>query len=256
MSNCRILTVSYDSCFTNLALEEALARTNGSEDLQHPTTVRFWKNPNSVVLGRFQEAASELDLGACNENQVKVVRRFTGGGAVFHDEGTLNFTILNSRSENTSALKFYEENLRLVAEALRNLGLDCSISAPNSILTDGGKLCGAAGALVKKSALWHCSIMVTTDTRLLELVLSPSKARATTRFVHSKWNPVTTVSKELSKSVDVNEVERSLRMVVQDEFSVDLRTGSLSVEEEECSKTLLARRYSTDEWNLYGNRRV
>ncbi len=256
LSNCRILTVSYDSCFTNLALEEALARTNSSQDSQHPTTIRFWRNPNSVVLGRFQEAASEVDLGACNLNQVQVARRFTGGGAVFHDEGTLNFTILKRRSENTSALQFWDENLRLVAEALGNLGLDCAISAPNSILTDGRKLCGAAGALVEKSVLWHCSIMVTTNTRLLELVLGPSKARAATRFVHSKWSPVTTVSNALSKSVDIHEVERSLRAVAQDELSVNLRTGSLSVEEEECSKTLLAGRYSTDEWNLYGNRRV
>jgi lipoate-protein ligase A len=255
-SNWRMLTVSYDSSFMNLALEEALARTHSSEDTEYQSTVRFWRNPNSVVIGRFQEAEAEVDLETCNLSQVQVARRFTGGGTVFHDEGTLNFTILRKSSDNTTTLKFQERNLRLVLEALGNLGLDCSISAPNSILVDNRKLCGAAAALGKKFALWHCSIMVTTNTRLLERVLGPSKARATTRFVHSKWSPVTTITKELPKFVNTEDVERSLRRVVQDEFSVKLETGSLSVEEEECSKALLARKYSSDEWNLYGNRRA
>jgi len=255
-SNWRMLTVSYDSSFMNLALEEALARANCSNDSQHPATVRFWRNPDSVVIGRFQEAEAEVDLEECKLSQVQVARRFTGGGTVFHDEGTLNFTILRNPSGNTTALNFQEGNLRLVLEALGNLGLDCSISAPNSILAGGRKLCGAAAALGKKFVLWHCSIMVTTNTRLLERVLGPSKARATTRFVHSKWSPVTTVTKELSKSVNTDDVERTLRTVVQDEFGVKLETSSLSVEEEECSKALLARKYSSVEWNLYGNRRV
>jgi lipoate-protein ligase A len=96
--------------------------------------------------------------------------------------------------------------------------------------------------------------MVTTNTRLLERVLSPSKARTLTRFVHSKWNPVTTVANALSKPIRVDDVTRTLITIIQNEFSVELKAARLSEEEEECSKALLARKYSSNEWNLYGNR--
>jgi lipoate-protein ligase A len=256
VSSWRILTLSYDSPFMNLALEEALARSNCSEDPQHLPTVRFWRNPNSVVIGRFQEATGEVDLAECNLSQVQVARRFTGGGTVFHDEGTLNFTVVTRPADNPPVLKFQERNLRVVLEALSNLGLDCSLSSPNSILADGRKLCGAAAALGKTFVFWHCSIMVTTNTRLLERVLRPSKERNLTRFVHSKWNPVTTVANALSKLMSIDDVTRALITAIQNEFGVEFEAAPLSVEEEKCSKALLARKYSSSEWNLYGNRRI
>ena len=253
VSSWRMLTLSYDSPFMNLALEEALARRKPSDDSQFLSTVRFWRNPNSVVLGRFQEATEEVDLAECSLGQVQVARRFTGGGTVFHDEGTLNFTLVTKPPDSSSVLKFEERNMRLVLEALGNLGLDCSISGTNSILAEGRKLCGAAAALGKTFAFWHCSIMVTTDTRLLERVLSPSKARTATRFVHSKWNSVTTVANALSKPISIEDAKRALIDAVQNQFGVGLESAPLSAEEEECSHALLARKYSSNEWNLYGN---
>jgi len=255
VSSWRMLNLSYDSPFRNLALEEALARSC-CEDPQNPPTVRFWGNPNSVVIGRFQEAAAEADLEECNLSRVQVARRFTGGGTVFHDEGTLNFTIVSKPANKASILNFHEQNLRLVSKALGNLGLDCSLSAPNSILANGRKLCGAAAAWGKNFALWHCSIMVTTDTRLLERVLSPSKAKTPTRFVHSKWTPVTTVASAVSKPISIDDVTRNLITALQNQLCVELEAAPLSVEEEACSKELLARKYSSIEWNLHGNRRV
>ncbi len=255
VSGWRMLNRSYDSPFMNLALEEALARANWSENSDRLPTVRFWWNPNSVVIGRFQEAADEVDLEECNLSHVQVARRFTGGGTVFHDRGTLNLTLVTKPEQNTSILKFNEQNMRIVLDGLSDLGLDCSLSAPNSILADGRKLCGAAAALGKEFALWHCSIMVTTDTRLLERILGPSKARTLTRFVHSKWNPVTTISKELSKPIGIDAVTRSLVTVLENQFRVELVLGSLSEAEEAYSKELLAHKYSSNEWNLCGNRR-
>jgi len=249
-----MLTLSYDSPFMNLALEEALARRSLSEGSQYLPTVRFWRNPKSVVIGRFQEAAFEVDPAECNLSQVQIARRFTGGGTVFHDEGTLNLTIVTRPTDRLTILKFQEQNLQVVSDALRNLGLECSLSAPNSIFAYGRKICGAAAALGKTFAFWHCSIMVTTNTHLLERVLSPSKTRTSTLFVHSKWNPVTTVASALSKPVSIDDVTRTLISAIQNQFRVELVASPISVEEEECSKALTAQKYSSNEWNLYGNR--
>ena len=254
VSSWRMLTLSYDSPFMNLALEEALARRSFHEGSQCLPTVRFWRNPKSVVIGRFQEAACEVDLAECNLSQVQIARRFTGGGTVFQDEGTLNLTVVTRPADNPPILKLQEQNLRVVLEALHKLGLNCSLSAPNSIFAYGRKICGAAAALGKTFAFWHCSIMVTTDTHLLERVLDPSKAKSPTHFVHSKWNPVTTIANELSKSINIDEVTRALITATQNQFRVKLEAAPLSVEEKECSKALKAKKYSTNEWNLYGNR--
>jgi lipoate-protein ligase A len=247
----RKLNVSYPSAFMNLAVEEAIARVF-SAGLQTQPTVRLWINPKAVVLGRFQEAAAEVDLAQCDLSDVQIARRFTGGGSVYHDEGTLNFTLVSRRSESSSIVGCQETNLRLVAEALECLGLRCSLLLPNSILTDGRKVCGAAAAAGKDFTLWHCSVLVNTDTRLLELALAPSKSAKPSRFVRSKWRPVTTVVKALSKPISVDEVARSLERTLEKNFGAELEAKPLSTEEERYSETLHTEKYSLDEWNLKG----
>jgi lipoate-protein ligase A len=127
VSSWRRLDLSYESAFMNLALEEALALNTFSEGTQLLPTVRFWVNPRAVVIGRFQEASSEVDIARCKLSDVQVARRFTGGGAVFHDEGTLNFTIISKPSERPSVSEFQDQNLRLVLQAFDSLGLSGSI---------------------------------------------------------------------------------------------------------------------------------
>jgi len=235
----------------NLAVEEAMARVFSAGSQTQPT-VRLWMNPKAVVVGRFQEAPAEVNLAQCELSDVKVARRFTGGGTVYHDEGTLNFTLVSRRPESLSIVGWHEINLRLVAEALELLGLHCSLSLPNSILVDGRKVCGAAAAAGTHFTLWHCSILVNTDTQLLELALAPSKSITSSRFVRSKWRPVTTVAKALAKPISVDEVASSLERSVERNFGAELDAERLTREEERYSKELHAQKYSLNEWNLKG----
>ena len=239
----------------NLAVEEAIARVF-SAGIQTQSTIRVWSNPKVVVVGRFQEAATEVDLTMCDLNHIQVARRFTGGGSVFHDEGTLNLTLVDRRSAELSILGLHETNLRLVTEALEDLGLCNSVSLPNSILIDGRKVCGAAAAAGRHCTLWHCSILVNTDTKLLELVLEPSRSTAPSRFVRSKWRPVTTLAKALSKPISVEEVARSLESSLEKNWGAELQAKPLSPGEERFSEVLYNERYSRDEWNLKGERGI
>ena len=234
----------------NLAVEEAMARVF-SVGVQTQPTIRLWTNPRAVVIGRFQRAPAEVDIAQCDLSGVQVARRFTGGGSVFHDEGTLNFTLVNRRSETLPLQEFQEINLRLVVEALECLGLQASVFLPNSVLIDGRKVCGAAAAVGMHFTLWHCSILVDTNTRLLELALAPSKSTTPSQFVRSKWHSVTTVAKALSKPISVGEVARSLERSVEENFG-ELEAKPLSAEEERCSEALYGQKYSLDEWNLKG----
>ena len=248
----RLLDLSYDSAFKNLALEEALARTPHRETVL--PTVRLWTNCPAAVLGRFQEALCEVDLGLCESRNVQVTRRFTGGGAVFHDNGTLNFTVLTEPAHGLGVGKLHEIYSRLIMVALRGLKLNCSFSPPNSILVDGRKVCGAAAAIGKHFALWHGSILVSTDIRLLEEILAPSRRALSTRFVRSQWKPVTTIEAALGSKIGLLEVKSQLLRSFATEVDGTLVEGVLTPDEEDYLQMLLSGKYSSAEWNLYGNR--
>lgn len=248
----RRLKLSYPSVFRNLAVEEALARAL-STGAQTKPTLRFWTNPLAVVLGRFQELPAEVDVRRCEMKHVQIARRFTGGGTVFHDEATLNLTLVTQPRDMLADLKFQENNLELVKDALSNLGLQCSASR-NSIMVGGKKVCGAAAAVGLHFTLWHCSILVDTNTQLLEVALAPSKSGAKSRFVHSKWQEVTTLTQALSRPINVDEVASSLESTIETRMAAKLETEPLSIEEERYTEALYSTKYSSPEWNLKGNR--
>jgi len=247
----RRLKLSYPSPFRNLAVEEALAHAV-SIGVQKQPTLRIWSNPRTVVVGRFQEVAEEVDVQQCELNEVHIARRFTGGGTVFQDEATLNLTLVTRPEEGLSNLAFHELNLQLIREALDSLGIRSSTSR-NSALIDGRKVCGAAAAVGLHFALWHCSILVETDTQLLRRVLAPSKSTTKSRFVRSKWQEVTTLTEALSRPISIKEVARALERTVENRLGMRLVTGQLAPEEEGLSETLYSDKYCSGKWNRHGN---
>lgn len=247
----RRLKLSYPSASRNLAVEEALARAFAT-GVQTQPTLRLWTNPRTVVLGRFQEVTIEVDLRQCELNHVQVARRFTGGGTVFHDEATLNLTLVAKPTGGSANLTFQDANLQLVKEAFADLGLRCS-AAGNSISIEGRKVCGASAAVGSQFALWHCSILVNTNTQMLKLVLAPSRSRTKSRFVQSRWQEVTTLAEALSRPISVDEAATSIERSVETRMGYEMEAGSLSIEEERYSEALYSRKYSSREWNLNGN---
>jgi lipoate-protein ligase A len=249
--NWRILDLSYASVFQNLALEEALARSTRLPEFR--PTVRCWVNSPSVVLGRFQETSSEVDVTLCEEKNVQIGRRFTGGGAVFHDKGNLNFTIVTRRKERITLTELHEAASSIVLDALRGLGLKPTFLSPNSILIGGRKVTGAAAALGRDFAVWHSSTLVSTNVDTLKLVLAPSEKAHGTRFVRSRWQPVTTLQAALGRRVSLADVKAQLMRSVENSLGVRLEVGTLSAEEDNRCDRLYRRKYSLPAWNVYGN---
>ena len=247
----RRLKLSYPSVYRNLAVDESLARAL-STGVQTQPTLRLWTNAKAVVVGRFQDVPTEVDLRQCEMNQVQIARRFTGGGTVFHDEATLSLTLVARPRNGPAHLRFEETYLQLVREALEDLGLSC-LASGNSILVGGRKICGAAAAVGMHFALWHCSILVDTNLEVLDRVLAPSKSRTRSRFVHSRWQEVTTLAKALSRPIGIDEVARILETTLERWIGDELKTDPLTIEEKRYSEALYARKYSSRAWNLNGN---
>jgi len=246
----RLLEQSYGTVFQNLAIEEALARSTLSPTFR--PTIRLWVNPQSVILGRFQKASTEVDTSLCQQKGIEIARRFTGGGAVYQDEGNLNLTLVTQRVETHTQPRLNETASAIVLSALRSFGLKGSILAPSSIMLGERKISGGAAASGKGFALWHGSLLVSTNVDTLESVLAPSRQKRTTHYVHSRWHPVTTLEAALGRKVSVEEVQSKLTKSAQEILGAKLEADGLRVDEKRLFTSLYARKYSLPNWNNNG----
>jgi len=244
----RILDLSYDSAFQNLAFEEALVRSDSN--LAH--TARVWVNPPAVIVGRFQDVKSEIDLELCERNNIQIARRFTGGGAVYHDAGTLNFTIVKPTRPNLPLLESYKLNASIVQNCLTLLGLNSEFVAPNSIEVSGRKICGAAAGVTRDYSLWHSSILVSTDLEILRRVLMPSRVSYGSSYIRSNWKPVVNLNDALGRNLSMAQVKESLLLSVEKISGAKPQLMQPTQAELGQMHALLNDKYSTYNWNHQG----
>ena len=245
----RMLCNSYPSPSQNLALEEALLEC--CELDKFTPTCRIWFNSPSVVMGRFQDVSLEVNTQWCLKRRVPILRRFTGGGTVYHDEGNLNLTILRKR-DHADLETVQIQNISVVRRALSKLGIESVVDPPHSLLADGKKISGSASALNRKFILWHASLLVSTDLDTLQQVLSPSQDCIRTIHVRSKWRPTTSVKQLLGRLVQISQVRRIFVESIRDVFDAEPTIASLSTREETVGQMLHACKYSKNSWNLDG----
>jgi len=247
----RMLDVEYQNPYMNLALEEAIPSNVGND--VSPNTIRFWRNSNAVVIGNFQSADTEVNLDRCNKHQVAVVRRFTGGGAVYHDFGNLNCAISVQRFHpliRTDLGETFARLLQGVIEGLRLLGAPARFEFPNSIQVNGRKIAGGAGAVKSGFVFHHCSILVSTDLEMLSEVLSSSGNSAKEPRVRSVRKEVSTLSNELGRELSIAQVKDSLKRGFEKDFMIKLAEGETTEEESALAEKLHNEKYSTEAWNL------
>lgn len=186
----------------NLAVDEALARTAGPEP-----AVRLWRNDRCVIVGRFQVAGAEVDLGAADRHFVPVYRRFTGGGAVYHDAGNLNVSLVAPRDHpriqglGSGFQGLYGAMLGPLAAAVRALGIPAE-PAGRGLFVGGRKLGGIAAWVGARSVLVHATLLIDADLVVLERVLAgpgdPENRRW--QITKSERAPVTSLARELDGS--------------------------------------------------------
>src|SRR5256884_2913380 len=249
----RLLDTEYrDDPFMNMSLEEAIPRTVGEGTA--PNTVRFWHNSNTIVLGCFQSADLEVNYDACKETGTQVVRRFTGGGAVYHDAGNLNYAISLKKGhplvpDNDLQLIFQRLSEGTV-EGLRSLGVRAEFQPINDIQVDGRKVSGAAGSVRWGTVFHHGCVLVASDLAILGRVLNVPQVKLAGRHVASVQKRVTTVRDELGKNVTTRDVRDGIVQGIENSYSVRLEEGTLTKSELCTSKELYDTKYSKSTWNL------
>ncbi len=254
MEEWRLLDIEYPSdAGLNLAIEEALLRQAAGRE--GPPIVRFWRNRRAVIVGYSQSVEAEVNLELCRSRKIEIVRRITGGGAVYHDLGNLNYSIVISSDHPLIRGLNIEESygvfLSGVIECLRKFGVTSSIDPPSSLLVHGRKISGNAQVRKRGIILHHGTILISSDLNILSEVLKPLRGSSLQRGVPSKRSPVTNLSDEINRRIHVEAVKDSLRRSFEERFSVKLISSVLTSEEREAAHMLYEEKYSRREWNFW-----
>ena len=192
-------SVSFDPHY-NLAIEQHLLETVG----QGQCVLYLWQNENTVVIGRNQNPWKECRTTLLEEEGGHLARRLSGGGAVFHNLGNLNFTFLVNQEDYD-----LERQLNVILEAVRSLGIPAEKSGRNDILAEGRKFSGNAFFKHNGKAYHHGTLMVDVDKEKLGRYLSPSKAKLQSKGVDSVRSRVVNL-KELNPEITLTTLKEAL----------------------------------------------
>ncbi len=242
--------------YLNMAFEEAIPLALGKGVV--PETLRFWRNSRTIVIGRFQCPSLEVNFEKCLEHGVRVVRRFTGGGAVYHDLGNLNFALSLRRNSSLIGERLFRgfELAGMAVEiGLRELGLKEAVFKPvNKVFLRNRKISGMAGLITKDFIFVHGSILVSSNLGVLNLVLKvqnpKEKSKARGKFVLSERQKVITIKRALGKEIGLEEVKRAIKRGLEKALDTELLQGEISSYEERLAGRLYKEKYLKIDWSL------
>lgn len=226
----------------NLALEEYLLRhTNTDQPL-----LLFYINQPAVIIGRNQNTLEEIDPDFIKANGIHVVRRLSGGGAVFHDLGNLNFSFITpSRQDLHNFAKFTEP----VVAVLRQLGVAAELRGKSDIFAEGRKISGNAQYVTQQRMFSHGTLLFDTDIATMLKSLNPRQAVIESRAVQSVRNFVVNIRELLAEDMDILAFRQTLLDGIFGGGAV--ATYELDAAAWAGVEKLAAERYRTWEWN-YG----
>lgn len=204
----------------------------------------LWQNQNTVVIGSNQNAWNECRISLLESEGGKLARRLSGGGAVFHDLGNLNFTFLMCEEDYD-----VRKQLEVIQVACAELGIIAEPSGRNDLLADGRKFSGNAFYHHQGKAYHHGTLLINADIEKMQRYLSPPKAKLETKGVSSVRSRVVNLS-ELSEGLTCNIMKERMADAFQKVYGLQPRPVTLSKVDHETVDTL-AQQYASWEY-LFG----
>ena len=242
ISSLHIYQASGSDPFENLAREQVLLEQGPADGV----ILYLWQNQNTVVIGRNQNAYKECRTSLLEEEGGKLARRLSGGGAVFHDLGNLNFTILLPRADFD-----VRRQLEVICTACRELGIPAEISGRNDLHAEGQKFSGNAFYKSGTRAYHHGTLLLNVDMSKLGRYLSPPKAKLQAKGVDSVRARVTNLTSFVPE-LTVDTMKEHLIRAAETVYGFTAETLILTPEMEAETARLTAH-YASREWRFGAN---
>ena len=226
--------------FFNLAFEEFVlsSRTEGNY-------LMLWQNENTIVVGQNQNTEAEINRSFVEANGIRVVRRATGGGAVYHDLGNLNYSFITDLGapDQLTMNRFTAP----VVNALRALGLNAEASGRNDILVEGRKVSGTAQRAMRGRILHHGTLLFDSNPDMVQGALQVDPEKFRSKSAKSVRSRIGNIRAFLPTDMDLPAFWAYLRETLA---GSGFRTDALSEEELAQVRALRDEKYATWEWNF------
>lgn len=224
--------------YYNMALEEYMFSHRTEEDV-----LLLWRNDPSVVCGSFQNIFAEVDLTAASQNGIALVRRFSGGGTVYHDLGNLNYTLIRGYCPDQDQ---YAPFLEPVVRALNHLGIPAERNRQSDIAIHGLKISGSAQRIAGGRHLHHGTLLFRCDLGKLRSAANGARQDYTSKGTLSVPWPVTNIADETGLTWSPQQFQDAFLGALQEEFPI--RKCELTEEEEREIHRLADEKYRSWEW--------
>ncbi len=227
--------------YFNLAAEEYVLK-NIEDDC-----FMLWRNEPCIVVGKHQNTLAEINIEYIKDNNIPVVRRLSGGGAVFHDLGNINFTFIK-KDENENLINF-RKYTEPILEVLKSLNIEAKFEGRNDLTIDGKKFSGNAEHVWKNKVLHHGTLLFSSEINDLSSALKVDPSKFTDKAVKSVRSRVTNISEHLHQPMHVMEFyDLIINYIVNTNEDVNLYEFT----DDDITKInqLVESKYNTWEWNF------
>lgn len=209
---------SFDPYF-NLSLEKYLF-----DNVDDDEVIFFlWQNDKTVVCGRNQNVYKECHITNIKQIGGKIARRLSGGGAVFHDKGNLNFTFISKEENQDLDMQF-----EVISKACERFGIKAERSGRNDLTVDGKKISGSAFYRLNGTSYHHGTIMIDVNGETLEAVLNVNREKLKSKGVDSVRSRVTNLH-DICESITVEDLRNALIDTFKEVYGVSNFTETLSL---------------------------
>ncbi|WP_434654291.1 lipoate--protein ligase [Thermoanaerobacterium thermosaccharolyticum] len=207
----------------------------------------LWRNEPSIIVGKNQNTLAEINLDYVKEHKIPVVRRLSGGGAVFHDLGNVNFTFIVN--DDLNGFSDFRRFTQPIIDVLKKLSINAEFSGRNDITIDGKKISGNAQYYYKNRILHHGTLLVSSNMADLSAALKVRPVKFEDKGVKSVTKRVTNINEHLKEPIDVEEF---ISLIMNDIREHTGGSGLYEFTDEDIRniEKLKNEKYSTWEWNF------